>query len=898
MRGFAQLAQTNTFAGKAVRLGTDINLNNEGEWLPIGTVSKPFEGTFDGQGFKIRGLSVKDDSSRLGLFGVTAPGSTITNVRLVDSTITQISTASSHYTGSIVAEAYGNVNKVYSNAVIRSNTPYIGGIIACTNGTSVALSDCWFDGTITAGTGANYIGGIVANQYNNTMTMNNVLFTGTIDADTTGTAYIGGLVGNSAKTLSIDSAIAAGHIVGSHSHSKVASVVGNMAVSSTLSNVFSARDCYGIAYNKASGVTLTGEAVQTSGSDRLIGLIPQGTNGAVWNTETVSYRGDQLGAPYNGIQDKELAQLTFGEGGWSLRTQDVPVLTCFKDIVGTSNVVTSSTASSDLAKEIGLDLFGCNSITDVMESGMGNYVYSYIYSGSGSIYEDYLAKIGASGLGFTQKYNNDGTPMKQDGVYSSTWTKGNWVLNVTYVDREVTDKVGGYYVTHDEIFSYFDKIENNIKPRTGKRLYISFNTSGVAGAGTLASGNALATADGSDKVTLAMLEDLKAADPKVGGGANSFVFRLPNGHFVINDGGYNDATIPTLLKYLTSQVKSGEKVYIDAWTISHFHNDHMAVIDSIINNPTLWKDVRIDAFYVGESSTYALKSWEQYGEYDYSSKMHKAAGMMTKADGVTKTDVWQLHMGQRYYFNGLTMDVIETSEQHDVRYWNTLVTDSALHLPDSSNTASTQLIFTVTDGDQKVLLGGDATIVNMDYMMQAYGTNSYTFANMSVVAAYHHGKNVYYKYNSSLSSSPNKKEGLTNWVDFMLKNTRNKNGSSHQFDVVLFPDVQILDIVYYNGGWYPDGSTTAGSAFPRNVGYISRYMATNAGAYYTMGYEDTYSMATGTRHGNVILTFNSDTSVSAECKASQVTSVIEPNSVAGKELWWDDVKTDGYYTKK
>ena len=55
-------------------LTQDINLNNEA-WTPIGTSSKPYYGTFDGQGHKISNLFVDGgSSSNQGLFGVTHNG--------------------------------------------------------------------------------------------------------------------------------------------------------------------------------------------------------------------------------------------------------------------------------------------------------------------------------------------------------------------------------------------------------------------------------------------------------------------------------------------------------------------------------------------------------------------------------------------------------------------------------------------------------------------------------------------------------------------------------------------------------------------------------------------------------------------------------------------------------
>ena len=55
-------------------LTQDINLNNEA-WTPIGTSSKPYNGTFNGQGHKISNLFVDGgSSSNQGLFGVTHDG--------------------------------------------------------------------------------------------------------------------------------------------------------------------------------------------------------------------------------------------------------------------------------------------------------------------------------------------------------------------------------------------------------------------------------------------------------------------------------------------------------------------------------------------------------------------------------------------------------------------------------------------------------------------------------------------------------------------------------------------------------------------------------------------------------------------------------------------------------
>lgn len=57
LAGFAKLVneRTESFEGKTVELAANIDLNGE-NWTPVGTTSAPFCGTFDGNGFGIRGI--------------------------------------------------------------------------------------------------------------------------------------------------------------------------------------------------------------------------------------------------------------------------------------------------------------------------------------------------------------------------------------------------------------------------------------------------------------------------------------------------------------------------------------------------------------------------------------------------------------------------------------------------------------------------------------------------------------------------------------------------------------------------------------------------------------------------------------------------------------------------
>ena len=73
-----------SYSGKIVYLTKDIDLSGRA-WTPIGSSTNPFDGTFDGRGFTISGLTILSDLtpslSHIGLFGYTY-GATIRNLTL------------------------------------------------------------------------------------------------------------------------------------------------------------------------------------------------------------------------------------------------------------------------------------------------------------------------------------------------------------------------------------------------------------------------------------------------------------------------------------------------------------------------------------------------------------------------------------------------------------------------------------------------------------------------------------------------------------------------------------------------------------------------------------------------------------------------------------------------
>ena len=187
----------------------DIDLDSD-EWTPIGSLTKRFKGTFDGNGHTVKDLKVSGQEYA-GLFGY-AEGATIQNVIVRGSVSgtnsaggvagyirggTQILncgneagvTCSGSYAGGIAGQAgvNGNVNTIsgcYNTADITAegSSSRAGGILGYDGGAAV-LSDCYNTGNVQA---ASYAAGIRAVQSTINGSISSCYSLGTCSAKTTG----------------------------------------------------------------------------------------------------------------------------------------------------------------------------------------------------------------------------------------------------------------------------------------------------------------------------------------------------------------------------------------------------------------------------------------------------------------------------------------------------------------------------------------------------------------------------------------------------------------------------------------------------------------------------------------------------------------------------------------
>ena len=236
---FAAASQNDDFAGWTVKLTANIDLN-EGctasatgmsgtptAWTPIGPEGNPFAGTFDGQGHTISGVYLNATARRKGLFGETTNAAVVKNFKLTNS---YLKITGAIQLGAIVGYGAGTLQNIYTDAIVESNSNYVGGMVGYTKNTTITIEKCWFAGAVTCtGSSKNNYGGIVG-YATGPVNISDCLFTGTVSNSTQDT--VGGIVGVADKaTLTITDSLSAGTVIGGTSSGLM---VGKNQNSSTL----------------------------------------------------------------------------------------------------------------------------------------------------------------------------------------------------------------------------------------------------------------------------------------------------------------------------------------------------------------------------------------------------------------------------------------------------------------------------------------------------------------------------------------------------------------------------------------------------------------------------------------------------------------------------------------
>ena len=182
-----------------IDLNPDMTYDDDGQlsnpddlttWGPIGTNSKPYTGTFNGDGHTISGLYINRSADYQGLFGYVSTDDDNTGT-VKDLTVSG-SVKGINFVGGIAGRNGGNViNCTFSGSV--SGVGSVGGVVGDNRGT---VENCYNTGSVTSSDSP--VGGVVG--YNDTgATVTNCYNTGEVSGPDSGNSvidsYVGGVVG-------------------------------------------------------------------------------------------------------------------------------------------------------------------------------------------------------------------------------------------------------------------------------------------------------------------------------------------------------------------------------------------------------------------------------------------------------------------------------------------------------------------------------------------------------------------------------------------------------------------------------------------------------------------------------------------------------------------------------
>ena len=176
-----------TYKDKYFKLTADIDLKNEPNWTPIGTMlveeGRPFQGTFDGGGHQIANLTISNGGQYGGLFGYTE-GAVIKSCNVTGEV------NGYNCTGGIVG--YANNNTHILNCSFQGNVEgdgeERGGIVGHTS-SGCEVSGCFVTGTVTGDREVGGIAGSGVGTIKNCYALANVTATGVNAGGIAGKAY-------------------------------------------------------------------------------------------------------------------------------------------------------------------------------------------------------------------------------------------------------------------------------------------------------------------------------------------------------------------------------------------------------------------------------------------------------------------------------------------------------------------------------------------------------------------------------------------------------------------------------------------------------------------------------------------------------------------------------------
>ncbi len=258
-----QVNSGTSYSGNTIQLMTDIDWDGE-SWIPIGTSSQTFAGTFNGNGHYVYNININTaNGNYAGFFGYIGSSAGVVDLHLRNLSVTASATYIGGLVGAFTTSGSVNIENCSVKGEINistssASTQYVGGLIG--QGISSAryvyvvqnsMTDVEI--SISASGSTKYIGGI-AGSFSGYMVTS--YSTGSITSTSNAVSYVGGLVGASSSILSIGNSYSTSVINFSGTGSSAGGLVGSVynCNSVTVTNSY----YYGEISSSSSGVYIGG----------------------------------------------------------------------------------------------------------------------------------------------------------------------------------------------------------------------------------------------------------------------------------------------------------------------------------------------------------------------------------------------------------------------------------------------------------------------------------------------------------------------------------------------------------------------------------------------------------------------------------------------------------------
>ena len=171
-----------------------------GGWQPIGNRDTPFNTIFEGNGFYIRGLAIRRNTTYVGMFGYTYTSAVIRNIRLTNNLANYTGSSNANiHVGGLVAYNHGTVTNSSAGGPAdggRGAYDNVGGLVGINYGT---ISASRATGNSAGGSGSyDSVGGLIGLNYG-TVIANYA--TGTVNGGSGDQEQVGGLIGTNHGTV-------------------------------------------------------------------------------------------------------------------------------------------------------------------------------------------------------------------------------------------------------------------------------------------------------------------------------------------------------------------------------------------------------------------------------------------------------------------------------------------------------------------------------------------------------------------------------------------------------------------------------------------------------------------------------------------------------------------------